>query len=34
VTVPNPSWSYPRSPNDKPSDDQGGYVIAYALEDM
>ena len=34
VTVPNPSWSYPRSPNDKPTDDQGGYVIAYALEDL
>jgi quinoprotein glucose dehydrogenase/quinate dehydrogenase (quinone) len=34
VTVPNPSWAYPRPPGggDKPTDDQGGYVIAYALD--
>jgi membrane-bound PQQ-dependent dehydrogenase (glucose/quinate/shikimate family) len=33
VTVPNPSWAYPRPPagGEKPTDDQGGYVIAYAL---
>jgi hypothetical protein len=33
VTVPNPSWRYPRGGSDKPSDDQGGWVIAYALPD-
>lgn len=39
VTVPNPSWRYPRDPKsgnytDSQSviDGQGGYVIAYALE--
>ncbi|MEM6266569.1 MAG: PQQ-binding-like beta-propeller repeat protein [Pseudomonadota bacterium] len=39
VTVPNPSWRYPRDPStnkylDSRSvrDGQGGYVIAYALE--
>jgi membrane-bound PQQ-dependent dehydrogenase (glucose/quinate/shikimate family) len=37
VTVPNPSWEYPRpaaGAADAPSDDQGGYVIAYALDDF
>jgi glucose dehydrogenase len=33
ITVPNPSWRYPRIGNLEPSDDQGGYVIAYALKD-
>ena len=40
VTVPNPSWRYPRDPDsgtytDSKSilDGKGGYVIAYALED-
>jgi quinoprotein glucose dehydrogenase len=36
LTVPNPGWRYPRpAPGDAdgPSDDQGGYVIAYALPD-
>jgi membrane-bound PQQ-dependent dehydrogenase (glucose/quinate/shikimate family) len=34
ITVPNPSWSYPRPPqSEEPTDDQGGYVIAYALPD-
>lgn len=40
VTVPNPSWRYPRDPStgtylDSRStrDGQGGYVIAYALTD-
>jgi len=36
ITVPNPSWRYPRpAPGDAdgPSDDQGGYLIAYALPD-
>jgi Skp family chaperone for outer membrane proteins len=34
ITVPNPSWSYPRPPqSEDPTDDQGGYVIAYALPD-
>tara|TARA_B100000446_G_scaffold95211_1_gene89413 strand:+ start:63127 stop:63546 length:420 start_codon:yes stop_codon:yes gene_type:complete len=39
VTVPNPSWRYPRDPNsgtytDSQSvqDGKGGYVIAYALD--
>jgi quinoprotein glucose dehydrogenase len=34
LTVPNPSWRYPRpAPGqaDGPSDNEGGYVIAYAL---
>lgn len=38
VTVPNPSWIYPRDPvtgkyldSSMPRDGQGGYVIAYAL---
>jgi len=41
VTVPNPSWRYPRDPDsgqylDSQSvrDGQGGYVIAYALPDQ
>ncbi len=33
ITVPNPSWRYPRTAGDNPTDDQGGYVIAYALPD-
>ena len=34
ITVPNPSWRYPRPPqSEDPTDDQGGYVIAYALPD-
>lgn len=40
VTVPNPSWIYPRDPatgryldSATPRDGQGGYVIAYALPD-
>jgi quinoprotein glucose dehydrogenase/quinate dehydrogenase (quinone) len=40
VTVPNPSWRYPRDPNNKTYSDsqsvvdgKGGYVIAYALDD-
>lgn len=34
ITVPNPSWSYPRPPSSvEPTDDQGGYVIAFALPD-
>jgi membrane-bound PQQ-dependent dehydrogenase (glucose/quinate/shikimate family) len=33
VTVPNPSWSYPNTGAEKPTDDQGGWVIAYALGD-
>lgn len=36
ITVPNPSWRYPRPAQgaaDGPSDDQGGYLIAYALPD-
>ena len=35
ITVPNPGFAYPSDyPNDgnaQPTDDQGGYVIAYAL---
>lgn len=38
VTVPNPSWRYPRDPKTNeyldsrsPRDGKGGYVIAYAL---
>ncbi|MEM8562117.1 MAG: hypothetical protein AAGF57_07765, partial [Pseudomonadota bacterium] len=38
VTVPNPSWRYPRDPttgtytdSKNPVDGEGGYVIAYAL---
>lgn len=38
VTVPNPSWRYPRDPNNgtysdsqSVQDGKGGYVIAYAL---
>ncbi|MEZ5937099.1 MAG: PQQ-binding-like beta-propeller repeat protein [Hyphomonadaceae bacterium] len=31
VCVPNPGFVYPRDGASKPSDDQGGYVIAYAL---
>ncbi len=40
VTVPNPTWRYPRDPatneyidSQSPRDGKGGYVIAYALED-
>ena len=40
VTVPNPSWTYPRDPKTKSYSDsrsirdgKGGYVIAYAIED-
>jgi membrane-bound PQQ-dependent dehydrogenase (glucose/quinate/shikimate family) len=34
ITVPNPSWSYPRAPSsEQPDDDKGGYVIAFALPD-
>jgi membrane-bound PQQ-dependent dehydrogenase (glucose/quinate/shikimate family) len=34
VTISNPSWAYPRpaSGAETPTDDQGGWVIAYALE--
>jgi glucose dehydrogenase len=34
VTVANPTWAYPRTPGraDEPSDGEGGWVIAYALE--
>jgi quinoprotein glucose dehydrogenase len=34
ITVPNPSWAYPRPRGgaDKPSDAGGGWVIAYALD--
>jgi len=39
VTVPNPSWRYPRDPETKSytdsrsvRDGKGGYVIAYAIE--
>lgn len=31
VTIPNPSWRYPRDGNDTPVDGEGGWVIAYAL---
>ena len=38
VTVPNPSWIYPRDPSTgkyldsaTPRDGKGGYVIAFAL---
>ena len=31
VTIPNPSWRYPRDGNDTPIDGEGGWVIAYAL---
>ncbi len=34
ITIPNPSWRYPRSSSDQPTDDEGGYVIAYALPDQ
>jgi membrane-bound PQQ-dependent dehydrogenase (glucose/quinate/shikimate family) len=33
ITVPNPNWKYPRTSNEKPSDDKGGWVIGYALKD-
>ncbi|MCK0127549.1 PQQ-binding-like beta-propeller repeat protein [Erythrobacter sp. F6033] len=40
VTVPNPSWRYPRDPatneyldSQSVRDGKGGYVIAYALDD-
>lgn len=39
VTVPNPSWSFPRDPetgtyvdSQSPRDGQDGYVIAYAVD--
>lgn len=32
VTIPNPSWRYPRTGgNSEPTDGAGGWVIAYAL---
>lgn len=31
INVPNPGFVYPRDGDSRPSDDQGGYVIAYAL---
>lgn len=36
ITVPNPSWRYPRAPGAAgfaPTDALGGYVIAFALPD-
>jgi membrane-bound PQQ-dependent dehydrogenase (glucose/quinate/shikimate family) len=34
ITIPNPSWSYPRGPaSEQPDDNEGGYVIAFALPD-
>jgi len=40
VTVPNPTWRYPRDPvtneyidSQSVVDGKGGYVIAYALDD-
>ena len=40
VTVPNPTWRYPRDPatgeyidSQDVRDGKGGYVIAYALPD-
>ena len=34
ITVPTPSWRYPRTAaGESQTDDQGGYVIAYALPD-
>ncbi len=33
IVVPNPGFVYPRDGSSEPSDDQGGYVIAYALPD-
>ncbi len=40
VTIPNPSWRYPRDPGTgtytdsaNPRDGKGGYVIAYALDE-
>lgn len=36
ITIPNPSWRYPRPSGPdtpEPSDDNGGYVIAFALPD-
>ena len=35
ITVPTPSWRYPRPSPDElgPPDPKGGYVIAYALPD-
>ncbi len=33
ISVPNPGFRYPRDGNTAPSDDQGGWVIAYALPD-
>ena len=36
ITVPNPPWRYPRPSADKaekPSDDKGGWVIAYGLKE-
>jgi glucose dehydrogenase len=35
ITVPNPSWRYPRAPSStQPNDTEGGYVIAFALPDQ
>jgi glucose dehydrogenase len=35
ITVPTPTWRYPRPPAGElgPPDPKGGYVIAYALPD-
>ncbi len=33
ISVPNPGFRYPRDGSARPSDDLGGYVIAYALPD-
>jgi quinoprotein glucose dehydrogenase len=33
VSVPNPGFVYPRAADAEPTDDQGGWVIAYALPD-
>lgn len=33
INVPNPSWRYPANNAMKPSDDEGGYVVAFALPD-
>jgi membrane-bound PQQ-dependent dehydrogenase (glucose/quinate/shikimate family) len=34
ILVPNPGFVYPRDGDAKPSDDQGGYVVAYALPEV
>jgi glucose dehydrogenase len=36
ITIPNPSWRYPRPSGPdapRPTDSQGGYIIAFALPD-